>query len=178
MNFDIAVNGRPWKVAIEAADQAGQFIIVVKGRKRVVDASWIDAQTLSLIDGSVAREVRMHPRDGSLGVAVDGRVFEVVVSKRGRVPFSEPDAGKKAPDPFSDGPISGGRRLIKSPMPGRIMRVLVAVGDRVTARQPVVVVEAMKMENELRAIGDGVVMEIKVQEGAAVDAGAVLVVIE
>ena len=165
MNFDIACNGRPWKVAIEPAGQAGQFTVVVKGRKRVVDASWIDAQTLSLIDGPVAREVRLHPRDGSLGVVIDGRMFDAVISRK--------DRGKKATEPSSDG-----RRTIKAPMPGRIMRVLVAVGDRVAARQPVVVVEAMKMENELRAPGNGVVMEVHAQEGAAVDAGTVLVVIE
>ena len=58
-------------------------------------------------------------------------------------------------------------------MPGRIVRVLVAVGDRVTARQPVVVVEAMKMENELRAPRDGVVKEVSVHAGAAVETGAV-----
>ena len=59
-------------------------------------------------------------------------------------------------------------------MPGRVVRVLVAVGERVTARQPVVVVEAMKMENELRAPRDGVVEEIRVAPGSAVETGAVL----
>jgi biotin carboxyl carrier protein len=62
-------------------------------------------------------------------------------------------------------------------MPGRIVRVLVAVGDRVTARQGVVVVEAMKMENELRAPGDGIVKEVAAKPGAVVESGAVLVVI-
>jgi biotin carboxyl carrier protein len=71
-----------------------------------------------------------------------------------------------------------GSRAVKAPMPGRIVRVLVAVGDRVTARQGLLVVEAMKMENELGSPKDGVVKELNVQEGAAVDAGAVLVVIE
>ena len=62
-------------------------------------------------------------------------------------------------------------------MPGRVVRVLVAVGDRVVARQGVVVVEAMKMENELRTPRDGTVKEISVAPGAAVDSGAVLLVI-
>ena len=62
-------------------------------------------------------------------------------------------------------------------MPGRVMRVLVAVGDRVAARQGVVVVEAMKMENELRSPRDGTVKEVGVVPGAAVETGAVLVVI-
>jgi biotin carboxyl carrier protein len=58
------------------------------------------------------------------------------------------------------------------------VRVLVAVGDHVAAKQPVAVVEAMKMENDLRAPRDGVVKEVLVTAGAAVDTGAVLVVIE
>jgi pyruvate carboxylase subunit B len=62
-------------------------------------------------------------------------------------------------------------------MPGRVVRVLAAVGDRVAARQGLVVVEAMKMENELRSSRDGVVTEIRVAPGTAVDAGTVLVVV-
>jgi biotin carboxyl carrier protein len=63
-------------------------------------------------------------------------------------------------------------------MPGKVVRVLVKGGDPVAARQPVVVVEAMKMENELRASREGTVAEIHVREGMSVDAGALLVVIQ
>jgi biotin carboxyl carrier protein len=59
-----------------------------------------------------------------------------------------------------------------------VVRVLVRAGDVVGARQPLVVVEAMKMENELRAARDGHVAAIHAQEGASVDAGALMVVIE
>ena len=63
-------------------------------------------------------------------------------------------------------------------MPGRVVRVLVAPGDEVAARQPVVVVEAMKMENELRSPKAGRVKDVAVTEGASVEAGRVLVVVE
>jgi len=63
-------------------------------------------------------------------------------------------------------------------MPGKVVRVLVAAGDQVDVRQGVVVVEAMKMENELRAPRAGVVREVAVQEGASVEAGTTLVIIE
>ena len=66
---------------------------------------------------------------------------------------------------------------IKASMPGRVVRVLVGVGDRVAARQGVVVIEAMKMENELRTPRDGIVMQIAVVAGSTVDTGAVLVVV-
>jgi biotin carboxyl carrier protein len=71
---------------------------------------------------------------------------------------------------------SGPRRIV-APMPGRVVKVLVKPGDTVEARQGVVVVEAMKMENELRAPGAGTVTEVKVAEGASVEANTVLVVI-
>ena len=63
-------------------------------------------------------------------------------------------------------------------MPGKIVRVFVRPGDTVTARQPLVVVEAMKMENELRANRDGTVAEVHVREGLSVEAGAPLIVIQ
>ena len=63
-------------------------------------------------------------------------------------------------------------------MPGRVVRVLVAKGDTVDARQPVIVVEAMKMENELRSPKAGRVKDVAVAAGASVEAGRVLVVIE
>ena len=63
-------------------------------------------------------------------------------------------------------------------MPGKIVRVLVKAGDDVTAKQGLVVVEAMKMENELRAARDGRVRELSVAEGQSVDAGTVLLVVE
>jgi pyruvate carboxylase subunit B len=62
-------------------------------------------------------------------------------------------------------------------MPGRVVRLLVAIGDRVHDRQGLVVVEAMKMENELRASRAGTVREIVVAAGTAVEAGAVLLVV-
>ena len=63
-------------------------------------------------------------------------------------------------------------------MPGKVVKVLVRAGDEVKARQGLVVVEAMKMENELRSPKDGRVSEVLVAEGASVEAGRPLVVVE
>ncbi len=70
-----------------------------------------------------------------------------------------------------------GASEIVAPMPGRVVSVLVEPGDAVVERQPVIVLEAMKMQNEVRAARGGVVAEVRVAGGAAVEAGAVLVVI-
>jgi biotin carboxyl carrier protein len=75
-------------------------------------------------------------------------------------------------------PKTAGPQRVTSPMPGKIVKVLVKAGDEVKARQGLVVVEAMKMENELRAARDGRVREVTAVEGRSVDAGAVLLVIE
>ncbi|HZB24699.1 MAG TPA: acetyl-CoA carboxylase biotin carboxyl carrier protein subunit, partial [Vicinamibacterales bacterium] len=71
-----------------------------------------------------------------------------------------------------------GEARIVAPMPGRIVRVLVGVGDHVAIRQPLVVVEAMKMENELRAPKAGRVKDVSATAGASVEAGRVLLVID
>jgi biotin carboxyl carrier protein len=72
-------------------------------------------------------------------------------------------------------PADDGPRSVVSPMPGRIVKVLVREGDSVAAQQGLVVVEAMKMENELRAPRAGRVAAVKVVEGMSVEANAVLV---
>jgi biotin carboxyl carrier protein len=71
-----------------------------------------------------------------------------------------------------------GEQSVVAPMPGRVVRVLVAAGDEVAARQGVVVVEAMKMENELRSPKAGRVRDVHVSPGTSVEAGRVLIVID
>jgi biotin carboxyl carrier protein len=176
MNVDVVVNGRPWKVALEPGKQAGTFTVTIKGKSRLVDASWIDADTVSLIDGGNSREIRLHPRgnNGAVGVEFGGVLYEAVVSTGGA--RMKPRAtGTGAPGETGAPGATGA--AVKAPMPGRVVRVLVAVGDRVIARQGVVVVEAMKMENELRTPRDGVVKEVLAVTGAAVETSAVLVVV-
>ncbi|MDX2042294.1 MAG: acetyl-CoA carboxylase biotin carboxyl carrier protein subunit [Acidobacteriota bacterium] len=73
---------------------------------------------------------------------------------------------------------AGGKATLVSPMPGKIVRVLLAVGDEVTANQGVLVVEAMKMQNEVQSPKAGKVAELRVTEGQTVNAGETLAVIE
>ena len=190
MNVDVMVNGRPWKVALEPAAQEGAFTVTIKGKSRAVGASWIDADTLWLVDGGSAREVRLDPRDnGGVRVEFGGKSYEAVVSKQKRElgalgALSATGAlgatGTSGALGASGAPQSGKLEpaSIRASMPGRVVRVLEAVGDHVTAKQAVVVVEAMKMENELRTPRDGVVKEVLVTPGATVESGAVLIVVD
>jgi biotin carboxyl carrier protein len=175
MNVDVTVNGRPWRVALEPTDHPARFQVSVKGQRRLFDASWIDDETLSLIGADAAarrvREIGVRAGDdGQLDVVVAGRRFRVTATAEGA-----PGSGRRAESASIAGEV---RQTVIAPMPGRIVRVLVAVGDRVSANQPVVVIEAMKMENELRSPRDGAVRLVNVQPGDAVEAQAVLVVIE
>src|SRR5262249_15065015 len=67
---------------------------------------------------------------------------------------------------------------IKTAMPGKVVRIISSVGDQVDKGMGVIVVEAMKMQNEMKSPRDGIVKEIRVSEGSTVNAGEVLVVIE
>ena len=71
-----------------------------------------------------------------------------------------------------------GEQRVTAPMPGRILRVLVAVGDEVGAGQAVAVIEAMKMENDLKVVRAGRVREVLVAEATSVEAGRLLLVVE
>jgi len=73
---------------------------------------------------------------------------------------------------------ASGPSHVRSPMPGRIVRVMAAPGAQVAAGDGLVIVEAMKMENELRAARGGTVRTVHVREGQAVDGGALLVELE
>ena len=173
MTFDIHVNGRSRIVSVERA-AASRYRVVVDGRPHEIDVARVETFGLSLLldsdgDGGVSREVQVAPAGpiGLMLVRIEGRTVTATVNGR--------RTGRAAAD-VSTG--AGGQQAVLAPMPGRVVRVLVAAGDAVTARQAVVVVEAMKMENELRSPKDGRVKEVAVAAGASVEAGRILVVIE
>jgi len=112
-------------------------------------------------------EVAFSPSaEGSMTVHVDGVPVEVSINRMRR-------PGATASQPADEGP-----QQVTAPMPGKIVKLLVKPGEKVQPRQGVVVVEAMKMENELRARAAGTVSEVRVTEGASVEAGAILVILE
>jgi pyruvate carboxylase subunit B len=135
---------------------------------------------LSDIEGTPVRMVRIgthvervvaQKRDGKgrYTLWIDGYRFEVeALDERTRAirALSAAAAGPTGPAP------------IKAPMPGLIVRINVKPGDAVEAGQGVVVMEAMKMENELRATSAGIVKSVEVAPGAAVEKGALLVALE
>jgi acetyl/propionyl-CoA carboxylase alpha subunit len=170
VNFEIDVDGAVKTVTVEP-EGGGRYRVVVDGEAHDVHAERAGefGLLLGMGDGSNgSRELQIAPgaARGELLVGLGGRTVAVIVNGRTRRRGAPEDAGR------------AGRQMVVAPMPGRVLRVLVSPGEEVAARQGVVVVEAMKMENELRSPKAGTVKEVNVTPGTSVEAGRVLVVIE
>jgi biotin carboxyl carrier protein len=146
----------------------GELSVVVRGRRLAADAVAL-APTISMrIDNDVV-DLWMEGTPPGVGVVARGhRFYAKAESERMRALAAA--LGQKG------GAAAEGS--VTSPMPGRILKVLVAEGDAVEAGAPLVVVEAMKMENELSATKSGIVRKVHVTPGQNVESGARLVEIE
>lgn len=118
-------------------------------------------------------------------IEINGKVFEVGVEEVGsgvvtQAPVAPVRTAAPAPvAPVAAAPVaSAGADAVSAPMPGTILDVKVSVGDSVNAGDTLVILEAMKMENEIAATKSGVVKSISVEKGSAVQTGQALVVVE
>jgi biotin carboxyl carrier protein len=177
MIFDVAIGDRVRTVGI--VRKGGLLHVDVDGRTHVVDARRVSDSVVSMLvqlDGAaaLARSVdaafAAHGGNGDVDVHIDGRAVALQIRPAGAF-------GRQKKEGQAGAAGAGPQRVI-APMPGKVVRVLVKPGDAVTARQGLVVVEAMKMENELRAARDGRVRDVAVKEGQSVDAGTVLLTVE
>jgi biotin carboxyl carrier protein len=191
VTFEIEVNGRVRTVSVERLKSDGSagvpdarlvrvgvaFRVIVDGTPHVVDAVRIDGGALSFIQldgepserpkagGQSHRVAITEGASGELTLAhAAGLVRAIVNGRRSR----------------RGGEVAGaaGEQRILAPMPGKVLRILVQPGQDVAARQPLVVVEAMKMENELSSPRAGRVKDVAAVEGQSVEAGRVLIVVE
>jgi biotin carboxyl carrier protein len=158
--------------------KGGLLHVDLDGTVHLVDARRINESMVSLLvqlDGasaparSIDAAFATKAAAGDFDVHVDGRTIPVEIRPAGAF-GRQKKAGAAA--------AGTGPQRIVSPMPGKVVRVLVKAGDEVQARQGLVVVEAMKMENELRAARDGRVRDVSVAEGQSVDAGTLLLIVE
>jgi len=152
-------------IPVELEEREGGYLVTLDGVAHEVESARILEGLYSLLIGGESFEVTVHPPspglydvhlyDGMRPVELLSPLEMVLRSQHGR-------SGAQA---FS----------VKAPMPGKVVKVLVSVGQEVSKGQGVVVVEAMKMQNELQALSDGVVKQIRVKEGDTVDSGAELI---
>ena len=191
MTVEVEIGGRPHRLEL---DRDGEhWVVTVAGRSLHVDATRVGTgwsllfPATRLITPPSPREQPPAPAERHLDradrtsydVALESGEAGAWVARVNGEPVAARVIDPRMRREHRRGSVTAsGSRLVTSAMPGRVVKVLVKPGDRVIERQPLVVVEAMKMENELRAPGEALVRDVNVTEGMLVDAGVILVVLE
>ncbi len=151
--------------AVIVRNGAGDVWVETASGERITDAVVLDDdRTVSIRRGGRMYLVDLTPPGSSWRAALVG-------GKGGKVEVLDELAAAAARQSGSRGTH---RRELKADMPGLVVELKCAVGDPVKAGQPLIILEAMKMQNELLSPGDGVVEEIRVEKGSTVEGGAVL----
>jgi biotin carboxyl carrier protein len=138
----------------------------VDGRRLRADVEEVEPGVYSVLLGRRCLEAVVEREGDACYVHVNGRCYEIFVRDPRRRDRHAHDLS------------SAGAQSITSPMPGKIVRVLVKVGDPISAGAGLLIVEAMKMQNEIRSPKAGVVRQVSVKEGSSVAAGETMVVVE
>ena len=163
MKYIATVDERDFTIDVDQPDE-----VVVDGEPVPVNLKAIDGQLYSLILGNQSHEVFVERREGIYYVLIAGDRYAVDVG----------DARLKQLKAMGSQPHEAhGTTVVMAPMPGLVMRVLVAPGEAVLEGQSVAILEAMKMENEIRAPRSGIVRALHVAAGKAVNQGDALLVV-
>ena len=166
MSYLVTIQGTTYTVSLDEGD--GRVALRIDGRPVEID--------MVSIQGDQLYSLLIEGRSYTAVAATGGEQREVRVNGVSSVVTVEDEQLARLRGQVKSRRRAGGEQ-IKAPMPGRIVSISVAVGDTVETGQGVVVIEAMKMENELRAHAGGTVKEIRAGEGDTVDKNDVLVVI-
>jgi len=167
MNYVATIGEREVKVTVEELGGAS-YKVAIDGVEHVVDAHKVASQLWSVLygDASFVVDVTQLPTE-DFEVLIHGDCHKFALMNEQRRAMAR--AGGKG---------SAGKAMVTCPMPGKVVKLLVGVGQEVQADQGVIVVEAMKMENELKSAVAGKVKEIFVAEGEVVESGAKLLLVE
>ncbi len=164
MRLDVIIDGVHGSIEILAPAPGCRFCL--DGEERAADVESPEPGVYSILMGGRSYEARIEENPRGMAVVIDGHRFEIAVRDPRRLARGDGARGGAAVE------------TIAAPMPGKVVRVLVAPGDAVEADQGIVVVEAMKMQNELKAPRAGRVASVLAKEGATVTAGETLATIE
>ena len=149
-------------------ESAGGYAVTMDGRSYDVKSERILPGLYSLLVGGESYEVSVYsPEADTYNVHLhDGMRRVQLLSPIGLVLKGQ------------GGGASAQGLSVRAPMPGKVVRVLVSVGQKVSKGDGVIVVEAMKMQNEMQALSGGIVKEVRAREGDTVEGGAELVILE
>ncbi len=165
MEFEFVVDGSRRTIALDKKGEA--FIIRCGDQAQDADIRRISAGEILVRTGGHSEIVYIAREGERRFISAGGRSFTVTEPSRDAGRFTEGE--ERSPD---------GMASIKAPMPGKVIKINVAEGQEVRKNQSLVIVEAMKMENEIRSAADGVVKRIHVSAGELVDSEKTLIEIE
>jgi biotin carboxyl carrier protein len=165
MIYEVTIAEKTYRIELQRAGTGWQC--KVDGRELPLDVTSAQSGVFSLLLNGKSYEVKQETAGAETNIVVGHERFNV--SLRDPRSFRSRRAA---------GGAEQGVKKITAPMPGKIVRVLAPEGSAVQAGQSVIVIEAMKMQNELKAPKNGVVKKINVAEGAAVEAGQALAEVE
>lgn len=169
MRYFAKLQGQKEAVPVDIKHLGGtQYRLTLNDKTYTVDALTLDHGAVSLLVDGHSFPVEFEENGDEVGVLVRGQVTQVDVADERRLRLRAGSAGFTAE----------GKQLISAPMPGKVVKVLVKLGDEVKEGQGLVIVEAMKMENELKSPKAGKVTELFAKEGTTVENNAKLVVVE
>jgi biotin carboxyl carrier protein len=163
------LHGHQTQVAVDVEEAGeGRLVLTVDGQRHEVDALPLDHGAVSLLLDSQVYDVEFDDVGEEVLVLVRGDSFRVDVADERALRLRAGAATFQVE----------GKVTVTAPMPGKLVRLLVKVGEVVAEGHGLVVVEAMKMENELKSPKAGTVTEVFVREGATVEANAKLLTVE
>jgi len=163
------VKGAKEQIPVDIEDQGnGRYVLTINGKRHSVDAVPLDHGAVSLLIDGRSYDVELDEAGDEVQVLVEGQLLAVDVADERALRLRAGAAGFTVT----------GKVTVSAPMPGKVVRVLVTPGTAVIEGQGLVVVEAMKMENELKSPKAGTVVEVFAKEGSAVEANAKLLTVE
>lgn len=166
MKYEIVINGARRNVEFTPqANGAARAAFTVDGRLVEADAARISRGAYSILLGGRSLEVTVEENSNGLLLRANGREYQVEIF--------DPRSWRRR---RGAGIELEGRQQLVAPMPGKIVRVLVAAGEQVSSGQGLLVIEAMKMQNEIRSPKSGTVEKVA-REGQTVNAGEVLAIV-
>ena len=168
MAWELTLGNRTARAEVTRLED-GRYRVLLDGNEHLVDYRRLGPRRAHMMDGARSLEVIACPgNDDCIEVTLYGRTHVVAAI----------DERRKVLDALGPGGGKGGAWALRSPMPGKVVRVLVEDGQEVAEGDGLVVVEAMKMENELKAERAGVVTGILATPGESVEGGATLLSVE
>jgi biotin carboxyl carrier protein len=166
MIYDVVVDGKTHQVDLSRGEKT--WLCKIDGQEMELDAVLTARDVLSvLIEGKAYEIKRERSLQGELHMVIGSARYAVDVQDPRSLRTRRSVAGSEA-----------GPQRVKAPMPGKIVRILVNEQDEVKAGQGIIVMEAMKMQNEMKSPKDGKVQKILTAEGSTVNAGDTLAIVE